>query len=175
MIKLKRRAFLAGTSAVFILPALPVFATEFKEADILKTKVSSGALPALKDRLPENPLVVKPVESVGKYGGDWNMALVGGGSLSMLFRYQAYEPLLRYTPDWSGVTLNVAESFEGDADSRVYTIRLRKGMKWSDGHPYTTADIKFWYDTVFTDKRVAFVGQDHWKSGGKPAKLEIVD
>ncbi|MGO7778343.1 ABC transporter substrate-binding protein, partial [Rhizobium johnstonii] len=31
------------------------------------------------------------------------------------------------------------------------------------------------YDTVFTDKRVAFVGQDHWKSGGKPAKLEIVD
>ncbi|MGO8126842.1 ABC transporter substrate-binding protein, partial [Rhizobium ruizarguesonis] len=68
MIKLKRRAFLAGTSAVFILPALPVFATEFKEADIMKTKVSSGALPALKDRLPENPLVVKPVESVGKYG-----------------------------------------------------------------------------------------------------------
>ncbi|MBW8789950.1 MAG: ABC transporter substrate-binding protein [Rhizobium leguminosarum] len=175
MIKLKRRAFLAGTSAALILPALPVFAADFKEADILKTKVSSGALPGLKDRLPENPLVVKPVESVGKYGGDWNMALVGGGSLSMLFRYQAYEPLLRYTPDWSGVTLNVAESFEGDADSRVYTIRLRKGMKWSDGHPYTTADIKFWYDTVFTDKRVAFVGQDHWKSGGKPAKLEIVD
>ncbi|MBY5615672.1 ABC transporter substrate-binding protein [Rhizobium leguminosarum] len=171
MIKLKRRAFLAGTSAALILPALPVFAADFKEADILKTKVSSGALPGLKERLPENPLVVKPVESVGKYGGDWNMALVGGGSLSM----QAYEPLLRYTPDWSGVTLNVAESFEGDADSKVYTIRLRKGMRWSDGHPYTTADIKFWYDTVFTDKRVAFVGQDHWKSGGKPAKLEIVD
>lgn len=88
MIKLKRRAFLAGTSAALILPALPVFAADFKEADILKTKVSSGALPGLKDRLPENPLVVKPVESVGKYGGDWNMALVGGGSLSMLFRYQ---------------------------------------------------------------------------------------
>ncbi|MGO8197619.1 hypothetical protein ACC786_38090, partial [Rhizobium ruizarguesonis] len=63
------------------------------------------ALPALKDRLPENPLFVKPVERVGKYGGSWNMALVGGGSLSMLFRYQAYEPLLRYTPDWSGVTI----------------------------------------------------------------------
>ncbi|TCL71126.1 ABC transporter substrate-binding protein [Rhizobium sp. BK251] len=175
MIKLRRRAFLAGTTAALILPALPSFALEYQEADVLKEKVKSGALPPLKDRLPENPLVVTPIESVGKYGGDWNMALVGGGSLSMLFRYQAYEPLVRYTPDWTGVTLNVAEFFEGDADSKVYTIRLRKGMKWSDGQPYTTADIKFWYDTVFTDKRVAFVGQDHWKSKGKPAKLEIVD
>jgi len=175
MIKLKRRAFLAGASAVLVLPALPVVAADFKEADILKEKVSSKGLPPVKDRLPENPLVVKPVESVGKYGGDWNMALVGGGSLSMLFRYQAYEPLLRYTPDWSGVTLNVAEAFDGNEDSTVYTIRLRKGMKWSDGQPYTTADVKFWYDTILTDKRVAVNGQGHWKTAGKPAKLEVVD
>ncbi|MFC5756676.1 MULTISPECIES: ABC transporter substrate-binding protein [unclassified Rhizobium] len=175
MIKLKRRAFLAGTSAVLLLPALPALAVDYKEADILKDKVASGALPALKDRLPENPLVIKPVESVGKYGGDWNMALVGGGSLSMLFRYQAYEPLLRYTPDWSGVTLNVAEAFDGNADSTEYTIRLRKGMKWSDGQPYTTADVKFWYDTILTDKRVAVNGQGHWKTAGKPAKLEVID
>ncbi|MDR9776914.1 ABC transporter substrate-binding protein [Rhizobium hidalgonense] len=175
MIKLKRRAFLAGTSAVLILPALPALAADYKEAAILKDKVSGGALPPLKDRLPENPLVIKPVDSIGKYGGDWNMALVGGGSLSMLFRYQAYEPLLRYTPDWSGVTLNVAEAFDGNADSTEYTIRLRKGMKWSDGQPYTTADVKFWYDTILTDKRVAVNGQGHWKTSGKPAKLEIID
>ncbi|MDF0660893.1 MULTISPECIES: ABC transporter substrate-binding protein [unclassified Rhizobium] len=175
MIKLKRRAFLAGTSAVLILPALPALAADYKEATILKEKVSDGALPPLKDRLPENPLVIKPVDSIGKYGGDWNMALVGGGSLSMLFRYQAYEPLLRYTPDWSGVTLNVAEAFDGNADSTEYTIRLRKGMKWSDGQPYTTADVKFWYDTILTDKRVAVNGQGHWKTSGKPAELEIVD
>ena len=176
MFTLKRRAFLAGTSAALILPALPALAAaNYKEADILKSKSSSGALPPVKDRLPENPLVIKPVESIGKYGGDWKLALVGGGSLSMLFRYQAYEPLLRYTPDWSGVTLNVAEAFDGNTDSTVYTIRLRKGMKWSDGHPYTTADVKFWYDTVLTDKRVAVTSQGHWKQGGKPAKLEIVD
>ena len=28
-------------------------------------------------------------------------------------------------------------------------------MRWSDGQPYTTDDIKFWYDTVLTDKRIA--------------------
>ena len=111
----------------------------------------------------------------GKYGGDWNNALVGGGSLSMLFRYQAYEPLVRYNPEWTGVIPNVAESFEGNPESVVYTVRLRKGMKWSDGQPYTTDDVKFWYDTVLTDERIAFLGQDHWKTNGKPAKLEVVD
>jgi peptide/nickel transport system substrate-binding protein len=172
---MSRRALLAAGSAAVVLPGGEVFAQDYNEAPDLKQKAASGALPPVRERLPEKPLVIKPVERVGKYGGDWNHALVGGGSLSMLFRYQAYEPLLRYTPDWSGVTPNVAESFTADADSKVYTIRLRKGMKWSDGQPYTTDDIKFWYDTVFTDKRVAFVAQDYWKSGGKPAKLEIVD
>jgi peptide/nickel transport system substrate-binding protein len=176
MTRINRRNFLlTSTAALAILPAGSVFAVDYKEAPSLKEKVAAGALPPLKDRLPENPLVIKPVERVGTYGGDWNHALVGGGSYSMLFRYQAYEPSLRFTPDWSGVIPNVAESFQGDAEAKVYTIKLRKGLKWSDGQPFTTDDVKFWYDTVLSDGRVAFVGQDHWKQGGKIAKLEIID
>ena len=170
-----RRGFVAGASAATLLPAHAEAAPAYGEAPSLAERAAKGELPAVADRLPANPLVIEPVDTIGKYGGDWNSALVGGGSLSMLFRYQAYEPLLRYTPDWSGVTPNVAESFEGDADSRVFTIRLRRSMRWSDGQPYTTDDVKFWYDTVLTDKRVAFVGQDHWKTGGQPGKLEVLD
>ena len=175
MFELRRRAFLAAGSAALALSAISARATETKEADTLKQLVGRGALPPLKERLPENPLVIKPHDRIGKYGGDWNNALVGGGSLSMLFRYQAYEPLVRYNPEWTSVIPNVAESFEGDPKSVVYTVRLRKGMKWSDGQPYTTDDVKFWYDTVLTDERIAFLGQDHWKTNGKPAKLEVVD
>ena len=175
MFELRRRAFLAAGSAALALSAISARATEYKEADTLKQLVGRGALPPLKERLPENPLVIKPHDRIGKYGGDWNNALVGGGSLSMLFRYQAYEPMVRYNPEWTGVIPNVAESFEGDPESVVYTVRLRKGMKWSDGQPYTTDDVKFWYDTVLTDERIAFLGQDHWKTNGKPAKLEVVD
>jgi peptide/nickel transport system substrate-binding protein len=178
MIRMSRRAFLAAsgaTMAVAALPVIPAYAKDYKEAPSLKEQVDKKAIPPVGERLPENPLVITPKDEVGTYGGDWNMALVGGGGLSMLFRYQAYEPLLRFTPDWSGVTPNIAESFTGDADSKVYTVKLRKGLKWSDGHPYTTDDVKFWYDTVLNDKRVAFVGNDHWKQGGKPARLDIVD
>ena len=125
MNSISRRAFLAATGAALVLPALPVipaFAADYKEADALKADVDAGKLPPVAQRLPENPLVITPVEQVGTYGGDWNMALVGGGGYSMLFRYQTYEPLLRYTPDWSGVTPNVAESFEGNEDSTVFTV-----------------------------------------------------
>ena len=168
-----RRTLLATVPAA-TLPR-PVLAAEPVEPDSLKADVAAGKLPPVKQRLPDNPLVITPTERVGRYGGDWNMALVGGGSLSMLFRYQAYEPLLRYTPDWSGVEPNVAESVTPDATSRVFTVKLRRGTKWSDGHPYTTEDVKFWYDAVLGDKRMAFTGQDYWKADGKPAQLQVVD
>ncbi len=81
----------------------------------------------MAERLPENPLVITPWERVGPQGGDWNHALVGGGSASMLVRYQGYDGLVRYTSDWSGIELNVAESCEINADATEYTIKLRKG------------------------------------------------
>ncbi len=68
---------------------------------MLKSLVDAGKLPPLAERLPENPMVVTPLTEVGKYGGSWRSAIVGGGSLSMLFRYQAYEPLVRYNSDWT--------------------------------------------------------------------------
>lgn len=176
--KISRRAFLAATGATVALSALPVipaYAKDFKEAASLKDEVGKGKLPPVAERISGNPLVVTPKDSVGTYGGDWNLALVGGGGLSMLFRYQAYEPLVRYDPAWTKVIPNVAESFEANADSTVYTVKLRKGMKWSDGQPYTTDDIKFWYDTCLVDKRVAFVGNAHWQQDSKPAKLTVVD
>ncbi|MBV9812517.1 MAG: ABC transporter substrate-binding protein, partial [Acetobacteraceae bacterium] len=170
----RRRAILAVGSAA-LLPSTAVAAQPPGEPDSLKSLVAKGSLPPLAQRLPDNPLLIKPTDQIGRYGGDWNHALVGGGSLSMLFRYQAYEPLVRYTPEWDGVTPNVAESVTGDAESKVFTIKLRRGMRWSDGQPYTTDDIKFWYDTVLTDRRVAFVGNEFWKSNGVPAKLDVID
>jgi peptide/nickel transport system substrate-binding protein len=175
MAAITRRALIPSGAAALALRAPPAHAIDYAEPDSLKAKVAAGALPQLQARLPDNPLVIKPVERIGRYGGDWNHALVGGGSLSMLFRYQAYEPLLRFDPQWTGVIPNVAESFTADAESKTFTIRLRKGMRWSDGEPYTTDDVKFWYDAVLTDKRIATLGQNYWKSNGQPARLEVVD
>ncbi|MDO6732373.1 ABC transporter substrate-binding protein [Marinovum sp. 2_MG-2023] len=167
MQSLTRRHFLstasalvgAGTSGV-LFPAAAAFAQD---------------LPPLNERLPENPLVITPTDRPGKRGGTWNHALVGGGSLSMLVRYQGYEPLVRFDPAWTKIEANVAESWEVSADSRTYTFNLRKGHKWSDGTAYTTEDIRFWYEDLLLDPEITLANQSYWSTGGEIGKLDVID
>lgn len=173
-----RRLFLAAAGSVFAYPALgtlPAAAAEPREAGVLKDLVGAGKLPPVAQRLPVNPLVVKPLTRVGKHGGEWRSAIVGGGSLSMLFRYQAYEPLLRYSPDWNGIVPNVAERYEANADASEFTFHLRKGMRWSDGEPFTTDDVMFWYEDIYTYAGLDDIGQDHLRVAGKKATFEKID
>jgi peptide/nickel transport system substrate-binding protein len=174
---ISRRAFLAASTALAgtAILARGAFAQEYKESAFLQAQVDGGSLPPVAERLPENPLVITPWERVGQQGGDWNHALVGGGSASMLVRYQGYDPLVRFTADWTGIETNVAESYEISDDATEYTITLRKGHKWSDGQPFTTADVQFWYDAYFTDAETNQGGNLWWSSGGEKAKLEVVD
>ncbi len=173
---ISRRAFIAATSAFAGTLALTGLArAQSRESAFLQADVDAGKLPGVGERLPANPLVVTPLERIGQQGGDWKHALVGGGSLSMLVRYQGYEPLVRFTPDWSGITENVAESYAVSPDATEYTITLRKGHKWSDGQPFTTADVQFWYDAYFTDAETSLGGNAWWSAGGEKARLEVVD
>ena len=169
----RRRLFLtAAVSASALYLCGPALA----EIDPLKSQVGAGALPPLTERLPDNPLVVTPTDRIGKHGGTWNHALVGGGSFVMLVRYQGYEPQVRFNPDWTTVEPNVAQTVEVNDDATVYTFELRQGMKWSDGQPYTTEDVRFWFEDVFQNTDIgATRSQSYWSSGGELAKLDIID
>ena len=177
MTRISRRTFLAASGAALVLPAMPSFAqAAAKEAPALAEAVAAGTLPPVAERLPLNPMVVEPFEGVGRYGGDLRTALVGGGSLNMMHRYQGYEPLVRYTPDFLGVIPNVAESFEASADASAYTFKLREGHKWSDGQPFTTDDIMFFYEDVMLNEELTPSPQGHLRSpDGTQAKFEKVD
>lgn len=169
-----RREFILPIAATIIAAFLS--SPTVAETDPLLSMVDDGKLPPLDERLPNNPLVITPTDKVGSHGGTWNNALVGGGSLVMLVRYQGYEPQVRFTPDWTGVEFNVAESVEANSDATAYSFKLREGMKWSDGEPYTTEDVRFWYEDMFQNEEVAATrAQGYWSSGGKVAKLDIVD
>lgn len=46
------------------------FAKEiYHEAPMLSDMVQEGKIPPIAKRLPENPMVVKPLREIGKYGG----------------------------------------------------------------------------------------------------------
>ena len=43
---------------------------------------------------------------------------------------------------------DLAESWDISSDSLTYTFHLRKGVKFQDGEPFTSADVKFTWETI---------------------------
>ena len=48
----------------------------------------------------------------------------------------------------------VAKGYELAADGKSTTIFLRKGMKWSDGQPFTADDFVFWYEDIYQNREL---------------------
>jgi ABC-type transport system substrate-binding protein len=146
-----------------------------KEAPALAAKVKSGDLPPLAERLPEEPLVMRPVERTGVYGGTWNSVMVGPSDTAVIHRTIGYDQLVHFSPDWSEVIPNVARSFEVESDGRIYTFHLRPGMKWSDGEPFTAEDIVFCCNDIWFNTDI-FPEPPGWlMTNGKLPKVETVD
>ncbi|WP_299926253.1 ABC transporter substrate-binding protein [uncultured Pelagimonas sp.] len=131
--------------------AMPALA--FEEAPTLAAKVADGSLPALEERLPTNPMVMEALDKTGEYGGTLRRAILGGGDQHNMVRLISNENLVRWSADWSEVKTNIAESYEVSDDATTFTFKLRDGMKWSDGAPFTADDILFWYE-IFNDERL---------------------
>ncbi|MFZ5674730.1 MAG: ABC transporter substrate-binding protein [Pseudomonadota bacterium] len=153
-----------------------VVAAEYKQAPMLDELVKAGTLPPVAERLPKDPRVVTPVEKVGKYGGTWRSGMVGGSDRNWLFRMAGYEPLLAWDREWSGKVIpNLAAEITNSADAKEYTIKLRDGLKWSDGKPFTSDDIGFFINDIAGNKELLANGVDWLMSGGEPGKFEKID
>ncbi len=151
----------------------PVWA--YQQAPMLDPLVESGALPPVDERLPAEPAVIEPLESVGKYGGVMKRALTGAsGDHNTILRIVAPQSFVRWNPDYTDVVPNVAESWEISDDAREYTFHLRPGIKWSDGEPMTTEDIQFFVEDLLGSD---FYGSppSQFVSGGEIVKIDVID
>jgi len=146
----------------------------FKESPALAAQVKAGKLPAVTKRLPVNPLVVTP-DKVGTYGGTWRMGMTSGTDDPSFYKIFAYEPLVRWNPAWTEITPNVAERWETNSFGTSFTFYLRKGMKWSDGSPFTADDIVFWWEDVELNKDLAPNPPNWMVAGGVPGKVVKID
>ncbi len=155
-------------------PAAEMAEGNAHESPMLQEMVKAGSLPPLEERLPANPLVVQPTESIGQYGGTWRSGLRGGQDNAWLLRTIGYDYLVRWSPDWSDVIPNLAESFEANAEATEFTFKLREGVKWSDGTPFTVEDILFWHEAMLTNEEYVAVHPvgDPWVS---PISKTVVD
>jgi peptide/nickel transport system substrate-binding protein len=147
----------------------------YGEAPQLAEIVAAGDLPAVEERLPENPLVVLPVKSVGEYGGTWYRGWRGINDFHCYGRI-VYDPILRWPRDPKDpVQPGLAEAWEWNDDGTELTLYLRKGLKWSDGEPFTVDDIIFWWEDIENDPEITSSIHAEWVVNGEPMTLEKVD
>jgi peptide/nickel transport system substrate-binding protein len=126
----------------------------YHEAPQLAEMVAAGVLPPVEERLPTDPLVVEPYDSIGVYGGTWHMGMRGGTDDALLRRTVGYQSLVRWSPDWSGIVPDVASSWEASDDGTEYIFHLRPDMKWSDGIPFNADDVMFWYEDIILNDTI---------------------
>ena len=144
-------------------------------ADLNARILGNGDLPAVADRLPEEPLVVMPYASIGQYGGTMVALSRGTESGTSDFLSTRHVNLVRYSDDLQTIVPNVAKAWSWNDDYTQLTFTLRKGHKWSDGAPFTAADVAFWYNDVLMNPSVIEKAPGRWLFNGEPAKVEAVD
>jgi len=147
---------------------------KFNEAPSLAVKVAAGELPPVEKRLPEEPLVVNPWEKIGTYGGTLRLGTVSPSSSVDVGAFRT-GGLFRLNLNGKGFFCNVAKSYKFSDDLKTLTITLRKGHKWSDGHPFTVDDVMFVWEDVYLNKELTPVIPARFRPGGKVAEFVKID
>jgi peptide/nickel transport system substrate-binding protein len=133
-----------ATTAPVATATMAPAASKYKEAPMLAELVKAGTLPPVDERLPKNPWVVASYEGTGNYGGNWRRCFQGVSD------YWGPTKMVDRAWGWLDKDLNLVprmlESWSVSPDGKVWTIKMREGLKWSDGKAnYTTDDLAFWY------------------------------
>ncbi len=171
-----REAGIVGTlESATIITDPAQFPKKFQEAPALADLVKAGKLPPVEQRLPTDLLVIKPLREIGKYGGTWRRAFLGPGDGENGNRIRSGDKPLFWDVTGTKLMPQVAKAYEISADGKRTTLFLRKGMKWSDGTPFTADDFVFWYDDMYQNKEVAPSASPNMTPGGKPGRVVKVD
>ena len=148
--------------------------TKFYESPMSHQLVKQGQLPPVEERLPipEDIKILQPVDEIGEYGGTYRSTYVavrlGEGTLGNWYERDSNGT------DWYPW---IGKSAELSADGRVYTMKLRRSMKYSDGTPFTMEDIRFaWEDVNFNKELNPTVNPEYRDPiTGNPVKFDVVD
>ena len=164
---------------LFLLAAvrsLAAAAPELIETPMFRDEIAAGKRPPVAQRIPDSPLVVTfdgKSTVPGRHGGTLNMIIGRSRDVRMLVVYgyarlAGYDTRLQIVPD-------ILESLEVQ-DGRSFTLKLRKGHRWSDGKPFTTEDFRYYWEDVANNAELSPTGPPRdLLVDGQPPKFEILD
>jgi peptide/nickel transport system substrate-binding protein len=171
----------AGWIALAILVAIAPgrhsgIAADLIETPMLAEAVKAGHLPAVGARVPKKPRVIDLAalgREPGRHGGRLRMLMGDQRDLRMMSVY-SYARLVGYDENLSLVP-DIIESFQV-SEGRAFTFKIRPGHRWSDGHPLTAEDFRYFWEDVANNEKL-------WPTGppiemlvnGEPPKFDILD
>jgi peptide/nickel transport system substrate-binding protein len=133
------------------------------------------ALPPLAAQAgpPDEPRVIEDMAEPGKPGGELRM-LIGRERETRFFNIYGYAHLIGFDRNLNLVP-DILAGYEVE-DGRVFTFKLRKGHKWSNGQPFTAEDFRFYWEDVAQNPDLAFAGPDiQLVVDGELPKVEVLD
>ena len=148
----------------------------FVEPPVLAERARAGELPPVAERLPRRPHVTR-LEAIGRepgrHGGRLRMLMSRAKDVRLMVVYGyarlvGYDEKLNLVPD-------LLERIEVE-DERVFTLHLRPGHRWSDGHPFTSEDFRYYWEDIANHDELAPSGPPReLLAGGVAPRFEVVD
>jgi peptide/nickel transport system substrate-binding protein len=147
----------------------------FAERPEFAAMVEAGELPPVAERIGQDPLVMRPLDSIGTYGGEIRRAYTGTGDYkNASFFNSGPDTLFQWDLTRQHLTPWIAKDYELSDDGRELLVHLRRGMRWSDGEPFTADDILFWREDITLNPELPGLGAS-LNPEGKPVKVTKVD
>ena len=112
---------------------------------------------AIADEIKQGGILTVPIINTGfveNYNPYTSKDLMGG---------IVYEPLMMFNRNTDQIEYRLAKSAEYSDDLKTITIKLRDGLKWSDGKSLTAKDVVYSY--TMTKDVAAFDQRAIWTSG----------
>jgi peptide/nickel transport system substrate-binding protein len=158
--------------AAFVLAVPAGTRAQLKETPFFAPEVADGSLPKINERVPTEPEVAE-FETAGNPGGELRMLMAAPKDTRMMVVY-GYARLVGYTPALKLVP-DILASLDVQ-DGRIFTLHLRKGHKWSDGHPFTSEDFRYWFEDVAQNTKLSPSGLPvSLIVQGEPPRFEVLD
>lgn len=169
-------ALAAALAAAPVWAVGPTIPATYEEPLFLAHKVAEGLLPPIEARVPDEPLVVNFADrgrEIGRYGGELRTLIGRARDVRYMVVY-GYARLVGYDENFQ-LGPDILKDVEVE-DGRIFTLHLREGHKWSDGHPFTTEDFRYWWEDVANNAELSPGGPPELMLvDGEPPVFEIVD
>jgi peptide/nickel transport system substrate-binding protein len=142
--------------------------------------VTAKKLPPVEQRLPSGPYVAPHAWlAPGNYGGQLQLVSVdrsGWDPARYVPEFMYGHSPLRWLDDGLTIGPGLVESWETNADQSSWVLHFRKGLHWSDGQPWTTDDVLFWWnDELPVGALGETIPPEARSAKGTPMKLVKVD